>query len=949
MLPTVCDHCGSVLPDEGEGATSVCLDCGAVRLAIVPSQDSFVPAAIPLELVSVKAEITPPSSVELPVPAPSEQSDLVEMQDDSVVSEVELFDEPILLPLKPVAKAPRRVAKRSGSNAPLWFLGCVVSLALAALFLAIRYVQEHQNSVVADQQLPAQHYVVNHPVNPDPFLRPENGADPFAGGGAWNPPRDVQRVGLRPVAPAARYTFSDGDDYSYRIRIENFDRKDLWTCDYKVLRRNLDPDLTASVGNAVGSGFIISTEGHLLTTNRLVENASHILVELDEQNFQAEVIRRDPEKDLALLKIKSPNPTPVVWGEIERIPFGTNMEVLGFATNEGQKFPWRPVQVTMTRAITEGGYRHFALDGRNQVPSSYDGSPFTNPRGEVCGLVRVSPMNSGNRTAATGISLAAIDDFLRSDHIQLSKSHTSTEPIRLQNSVARIQVQRRAGDEPETELLCKSECRTIPEKQPGKRKEKTKPNQCSFRLSPKETALVRVNEAGVVNFYDADGRMILCLPSPALVALVELPRAGQNRCSREIDTNITEATDDEQVSYFQNRRPADGNSHPAVERTVCEFLREEDGKAYYSHTYQVRTLEEGRIPFANLMLTGEVTHDLTRGVLSSSHYNCHLTLATGKTNPMNFQFQMKVDLLSADEIALQKQADEEEREKKELAARIAAKPLTEEEREQVLADLRSADPERCRVALRLVAPKSPLEPDLEMSTAIAEQLQGPEEIPVLALLALKHWITPETVPELLPVMETWDKENLRPMMELLVEIKDRRTYPVLIAQLAHWSKKFPAGDTLRRIGVDAEEAMLEELHTSNEQLALELLTVLPAIGREHSIAAVQSYLKEAPPALTERLQTALTELQNAQQDRIPQPPLITEGQPVEDISTLTVGQEIQSRWAGVWWRARILEIGRLTDPTTKQEADKIRVHFIGWGVEFDRDVSRDQIRGLEEG
>jgi len=53
-----------------------------------------------------------------------------------------------------------------------------------------------------------------------------------------------------------------------------------------------------------GSGFIISSDGYILTSNHLVEDAEKVEVELsDERKFTAEIMGTDPETDLALVKI----------------------------------------------------------------------------------------------------------------------------------------------------------------------------------------------------------------------------------------------------------------------------------------------------------------------------------------------------------------------------------------------------------------------------------------------------------------------------------------------------------------------------------------------------------------------------------------------------------------------------------------------------------------------
>src|ERR1051326_5180220 len=57
-----------------------------------------------------------------------------------------------------------------------------------------------------------------------------------------------------------------------------------------------------------GTGFIISRDGYIMTNNHVVEGASKLLVRLfDRREFNAKVIGRDPDTDVAIIKIEGQN------------------------------------------------------------------------------------------------------------------------------------------------------------------------------------------------------------------------------------------------------------------------------------------------------------------------------------------------------------------------------------------------------------------------------------------------------------------------------------------------------------------------------------------------------------------------------------------------------------------------------------------------------------------
>ena len=74
---------------------------------------------------------------------------------------------------------------------------------------------------------------------------------------------------------------------------------------------------------ASGSGVIIMNNGYIATNNHVVENASKIEVVLnDKRSYDAELVGRDPETDLALLKIEEENLPFLTFGNSDDLKVG---------------------------------------------------------------------------------------------------------------------------------------------------------------------------------------------------------------------------------------------------------------------------------------------------------------------------------------------------------------------------------------------------------------------------------------------------------------------------------------------------------------------------------------------------------------------------------------------------------------------------------------------------
>jgi S1-C subfamily serine protease len=86
-------------------------------------------------------------------------------------------------------------------------------------------------------------------------------------------------------------------------------------------------------GIATGSGFVIDTEGHVLTNNHVVDGATKIEVKLgsSDTNHTAEVVGTDPASDIALLKVDAPADQlhPLSLGDSSEVRVGDPVVAIG--------------------------------------------------------------------------------------------------------------------------------------------------------------------------------------------------------------------------------------------------------------------------------------------------------------------------------------------------------------------------------------------------------------------------------------------------------------------------------------------------------------------------------------------------------------------------------------------------------------------------------------------
>ncbi len=90
------------------------------------------------------------------------------------------------------------------------------------------------------------------------------------------------------------------------------------------------PQQPAQPQQASGSGVIISKDGYIVTNNHVIENSTSIEVVLnDRRSYEATLIGRDPQTDIALLKIDADSLTVIPFGNSDNLKVGEWVMAIG--------------------------------------------------------------------------------------------------------------------------------------------------------------------------------------------------------------------------------------------------------------------------------------------------------------------------------------------------------------------------------------------------------------------------------------------------------------------------------------------------------------------------------------------------------------------------------------------------------------------------------------------
>ena len=136
----------------------------------------------------------------------------------------------------------------------------------------------------------------------------------------------------------------------------------------------------------LGSGFIIDPEGYIVTNNHVVEDADEIKVRLkNDKDFDAKVIGRDPNTDLALIKIQNGQRLPAIpMGDSDQLKVGQWVMAIGSPFGLEQTVTAGIVSAK-GRVIGAGPYDDFIQTDASINPGN-SGGPLVNMNGEVIGI-----------------------------------------------------------------------------------------------------------------------------------------------------------------------------------------------------------------------------------------------------------------------------------------------------------------------------------------------------------------------------------------------------------------------------------------------------------------------------------------------------------------------------------------------------------------------------------
>ena len=182
-----------------------------------------------------------------------------------------------------------------------------------------------------------------------------------------------------------------------------------------VLPRDLDRVIHSVVivqnGGNIGTGVVISPEGHILTAAHVLSGAKQAVVYMHSGAVETgQIYRSKRSQDIAVLKLNIPTPACLNVRK-GRLPIGAPIYGIGFNTRQGGGFLWRQGQVQ--------GYRWVGLPAMPYIETAMNltagnsGGPLLDNQGRVAGIISWKRNVGEHATYAYGAVTNQIDPLLQ--------------------------------------------------------------------------------------------------------------------------------------------------------------------------------------------------------------------------------------------------------------------------------------------------------------------------------------------------------------------------------------------------------------------------------------------------------------------------------------------------------------------------------------------------------
>jgi serine protease Do len=179
-------------------------------------------------------------------------------------------------------------------------------------------------------------------------------------------------------------------------------------------RRFSDQNQGQQKVTSLGSGVIVSKEGHIVTNNHVLNGTNDVTVQLsDGRQAKARIVGTDAQIDLAVLKVDLPNLIPLSLGDSDKVKVGQIVMAIGNPFGLEESVSQGIISAKDRRAMNDSQVEFFQTD--TAINPGNSGGPLVNIRGEVIGInSAIYSQSGGNQGIGFAIPSNVVKAAMRS-------------------------------------------------------------------------------------------------------------------------------------------------------------------------------------------------------------------------------------------------------------------------------------------------------------------------------------------------------------------------------------------------------------------------------------------------------------------------------------------------------------------------------------------------------
>ena len=158
---------------------------------------------------------------------------------------------------------------------------------------------------------------------------------------------------------------------------------------------------------SAGSGFILTTDGYIITNYHVVKGAQTIKVTLySGQEYEAQYVGGDEDYDIAVIKVEGDGLQAVTLGDSDTLNVGDRVLAIGNPLGELTFSMSGGMVSSVNRAINVEGTPFNMIQTDTSINPGNSGGPLLNSCGEVVGIVSAKLSSTGSGESAEGLGFA---------------------------------------------------------------------------------------------------------------------------------------------------------------------------------------------------------------------------------------------------------------------------------------------------------------------------------------------------------------------------------------------------------------------------------------------------------------------------------------------------------------------------------------------------------------